>query len=231
MTENNISSASDTITMYCTQTDLVWDIVDKDGVNYVKQAYITKKYQDTAWIFDTAYKFFRQEAVKIISKPQEAESPIWMYRDKKWAVPNAGCRRMCLEIPKDELILFDQRTWTKILNMEYVGTDEEITAFEQEYKRQGVHDPLDIMKSAFYPLLAQKIKKSWQHLFTDPLPEETYWQGAVWYLKKKMGSRGRIMLYYKQELYLQTVQQRWMCSAACYFMEVTCHGKRAACCD
>ena len=48
MTENNISSASDTITMYCTQPDLVWDIVDKDGVNYVKQAYITKKYQDTA---------------------------------------------------------------------------------------------------------------------------------------------------------------------------------------
>ena len=36
MTENNISSASDTITMYCTQPDLVWDIVDKDGVNYVK---------------------------------------------------------------------------------------------------------------------------------------------------------------------------------------------------
>ena len=29
MTENNISSASDTITMYCTQPDLVWDIVDK----------------------------------------------------------------------------------------------------------------------------------------------------------------------------------------------------------
>ena len=152
MTENNISSASDTITMYCTQPDLVWDIVDKDGVNYVKQAYITKKYQDTAWIFDTAYKFFRQEAVKII--------------------------------PKDELILFDRRTWNKILNMEYVGTDEEIAAFEQEYKRQGVRDPLDIMKSSFYLLLAQKIKKSWQHLFTDPLPEETYWQGAVWYLKK-----------------------------------------------
>ena len=72
MTKNNISSASDTITMYCTQPDLVWDIVDKDGVNYVKQAYITKKYQDTAWIFDTAYKFFRQKAVKIIPKPQEA---------------------------------------------------------------------------------------------------------------------------------------------------------------
>ena len=118
MTKNNISSASDTITMYCTQPDLVWDIVDKDGVNYVKQAYITKKYQDTAWIFDTAYKFFRQKAVKIIPKPQEAESPIWMYRDKKWAVPNAGCRRMHLEIPKDELILFDRRTWNKILNME-----------------------------------------------------------------------------------------------------------------
>ena len=82
-----------------------------------------------------------------------------MYRDKKWAVPNAGCRRMHLEIPKDELILFDRRTWNKILNMEYVGTDEEIAAFEQEYKRQGVREPLDIMKSSFYPLLAQKIKE------------------------------------------------------------------------
>ena len=37
MTENNISSASDTITMYCTQPDLVWDIVDKDGNVLVKK--------------------------------------------------------------------------------------------------------------------------------------------------------------------------------------------------
>ncbi len=57
MTKNNISSASDTITMYCTQPDLVWDIVDKDGVNYVKQAYITKKYQDTAWILTLLTSF------------------------------------------------------------------------------------------------------------------------------------------------------------------------------
>ena len=86
---------------FITRFARVYTPADKDGVNYVKQAYITKKYQDTAWIFDTAYKFFRQEAVKIIPKPQEAESPIWMYRDKKWAVPNAGCRRMRLEISKD----------------------------------------------------------------------------------------------------------------------------------
>ena len=90
MTENNISSASDTITMYCTQPDLVWDIVDKDGVNYVKQAYIIKKYQDTAWIFDTAYKFFRQEAVKIIPKPQEAESPCTVIKNGQFQMLAAG---------------------------------------------------------------------------------------------------------------------------------------------
>ena len=101
-----------------------------------------------------------------------------MYRDKN----GLECyRHMCLEIPKGELILFDQRMWTKILNLEYVGTDEEITAFEQEYKRQGVRDPLDIMKSAFYPL-ACKIKKAGAILLIHS--KETYWQGAVWYLKK-----------------------------------------------
>lgn len=218
MTENNISSASDTITMYCTQPDLVWDIVDKDGVNYVKQAYITKKYQDTAWIFDTAYKFFRQEAVKIIPKPQEAESPIWMYRDKKWAVPNAGCRRMRLEIPKDELILFDRRTWNKILNMEYVGTDEEIAAFEQEYKRQGVRDPLTghyevLILSASGSENQEKLAAS----FYGSTSGRDLLARRCLVSEKRLGSRGRIMLYYKQELYLQTVQQRWMCSAACYF--------------
>ena len=92
---------------------------------------------------------------------------------------------MRLEIPKEELILFDQRTWNRILNMEYVGSESEITAFEQDCKRQGIKDPMDIMKSSFYPLLSQKVKKSWMHLFTDPLPEETYWQGAAWCLKKE----------------------------------------------
>ena len=51
MTENNISSASDTITMYCTQPDLVWDIVDKDGVNYVNRLISQRNINDTAWNF------------------------------------------------------------------------------------------------------------------------------------------------------------------------------------
>ena len=212
MTKNNISSASDTITMYCTQPDLVWDIVDKDGVNYVKQAYITKKYQDTAWIFDTAYKFFRQEAVKIIPKPQEAESPIWMYRDKKWAVPNAGCRRMHLEIPKDELILFDRRTWNKILNMEYVGTDEEIAAFASGRPRPTGHYEVLIL-SASGSENQEKLAAS----FYGSTSGRDLLARRCLVSEKRLGSRGRIMLYYKQELYLQTVQQRWMCSAACYF--------------
>ena len=99
---------------------------------------------------------------------------------------DAVCRRKSPPNSKDELILFDRRTWNKIHEHGISWNCEEIAAFEQEYKRQGVRDPLDIMKSSFYPLLAQKIKKSWQHLFTDPLPEETYWQGAVWYLKKDL---------------------------------------------
>ena len=123
MTENNISSASDTITMYCTQPDLVWDIVDKDGVNYVKQAYITKKYQDTAWIFE-------------------------------------------------------------VLILSASGSENQEKLAASFYGSTSGRD-----------LLARRCLVS----------------------EKRLGSQGRIMLYYKQELYLQIVQQRWMCSAACYF--------------
>ena len=58
-----------------------------------------------------------------------------------------------------------------------------------DYQLQNNTDFLCVLgTTAETPTLAEeekkKIKKSWQHLFTDPLLEETYWQGAVWYLKK-----------------------------------------------
>ena len=101
--------------------------------------------------------------------------------------------------------------------MEYVGTDEEIAAFEQEYKRQGVREPLDIMKSSFYPLSGSENQEKLAASFYGSTSGRDLLARRCLVSEKRLGSRGRIMLYYKQELYLQTVQQRWMCSAACYF--------------
>lgn len=173
------------LTMYSVQTKEVLETLEKEGVNYVKKAYIDKKYGESAWIFRTAYDFFCSEAVNYLKKPDEAESPVWMFMDPRRAQPSPDAHRLRLKIPRNEVLLFDLRSWSSILNLSLVGSEEEKKAFEKELARQGITKTQDIMKTGFYPLLKRRITESWKRLFTAPLPEDTYVQGAAWFLKKE----------------------------------------------
>lgn len=180
-----LAEGGNVLTMYTVQTREVLEVLERDGVNYVKRAYIDKKYEESAWIFRTAYDFFSSEAVKYLPKPDEAESPVWMFADPTWAVPGPDAYRLRLRIPRDEVLLFDLRSWSSILNLSLVGSEEERALFEKEMARQGIKRTQDIMGTGFYPILKRKIEESWKRIFTDPLPEEAYIQGATWLLKKE----------------------------------------------
>ena len=52
-------------------------------------------------------------------------------------------------------------------------------------RRQGAGDTTDVFAKPFYPLVKKQIRDSWKALFTEPLPDETWQQGAVWMLKKE----------------------------------------------
>ena len=71
------------VIMWAAQTQIVWRTVQQDGVSYVKKEYIDKKYGETAWIFRTAYDFFIRRFQMKVDKPEEAESPVWLYLDPK----------------------------------------------------------------------------------------------------------------------------------------------------
>lgn len=111
--------------MFTVQADRVLCTLARDGVYYVKKSYVQQKYQETAWIFREAYDFFTAHASEILSKPLEAESPVWLFGDPVWALPDPGTHRLQIEIPKEEVLLFDRRKWNRILNLSYVGTKEE----------------------------------------------------------------------------------------------------------
>lgn len=190
----------ETITMYTSQTNAVTDIIRRDGVSYVKQRYIEKKYQDTAWIFNEAYHFFNRYAAQIVEKPVQAESPVWVFHDPKWAGADQNSSQLKLEIPVNEIILFDLRKWNRILNLELIGTKEEEERFTAELQKWGVRDASDVFSGSFYPILKNKIKKSWAKLFDDSEDilqelkegnfrkfgngDTDYIQGAVWRLRK-----------------------------------------------
>lgn len=168
------------VEMWTSQAQRVWDTIKRDGVYYVKEQYVREKYGDTAWIFQEAYRFFVRKASGIVEKPQEAESPVWMYCDKRWAAPEGDAVRVKLRIPREEVILFDARTWSRILNLSYVGSEEEVMRFEQKLKERGIMYASNVFEKPYYPDLKAEIIKSWDTLFSQGYPEPLYIQGAAW---------------------------------------------------
>ena len=57
--------------------------------------------------------------------------------------------------------------------------------FEKELQRQGVRDSMEIFSKPFYPLLKNRVQKSWDRIFEIEHVEPQYIQGAVWCIKKE----------------------------------------------
>lgn len=171
--------------MWTAQTQRVLDTLEKDGVYYVKKQYVEEKYQETAWSFRLAYHFMGEQMAKRVKRPIDAESPVWMYKEPKWAGAQGSAPLIELEVPSEELILFDLRKWNRILNMSLVGTEAEQRTLDEELKRQGISDISDVFQKPFYPVLKRKVMKSWEKLFEETDVEEGYLQGASWRLRKE----------------------------------------------
>jgi hypothetical protein len=172
--------------MWAVQSPVVRDALERDGSSMVRLSYIDKKYGDTAWSFKTAYAWFSREFERAVERPEGAESPVWLYRDPRWAGTGQDSVTLHLMIPAQELVMFDLRLWTRILSLEYLGQDEkDEEAFAAELARQGISSSAKALRSSFYPLVKQRVIASWGRLLTsaDDCPE-TYLQGGVWCLKK-----------------------------------------------
>lgn len=64
-----------TIRLYSFQTDVVYQVLKRDGVCYSKEEYVRKKYKESAKVFINAYGWFVKEAQHIVPKPEGAEYP------------------------------------------------------------------------------------------------------------------------------------------------------------
>lgn len=172
----------ETVTLWTTQAQVVLDTLEKDSVYYVKHAFVDQKYQESAWSFRTAYREFSKLMAKKVEKPSEAESPIWLFRDERWPFKSEGAYLMKLAVPAEEIVQFDQRDYSSVLNLSLVGSEAEKRAFGEELRRMGIGDPSDVFAKPFYPMQKKRILDSWKTLLEKPLPEETYIQAAAWRL-------------------------------------------------
>ena len=101
---------------------------------------------------------------KYVKKPDGAEYPYWAFREAYNVDQSMGGNFLTLEVPLDEVLLFDMYDWNKILCLQYIGEDEkDEKQFQEQLEMYGIKE-MDAVLSNFYPLQKQQILKSWQRL-------------------------------------------------------------------
>lgn len=181
-----------TVRLYTSQADVVVNVIEKEGVCYSKKEFVQKKYGESAKIFTTAYSWFVKEAQKIVPRPEKAEYPYWAF-DKLYNVDRSGGGRLLtLNVPVEEVILFDLYDWNKILCMKYLGeTEQEEKDFRIRMAQCGISEQ-EAMLTSFYPQWKQEIQESWSRLFRydrrQKAGEETQAggiQAGLWRIRKE----------------------------------------------
>ncbi|HZX20796.1 MAG TPA: DUF3841 domain-containing protein [Clostridia bacterium] len=181
------------VMLYSPQSEVVVNILERDGVCFSKKEYVVKKYEESAPIFVAAYDWFVMEAQKYSPKPEDAEYPYWAFRDLYSVEQSEDSKLLRLYIPLDEVIFFDMYDWGKILRLQYVG---ETKADEEQFRRAladyGIRKESDVILTNFYPDLKRRVQDSWKRLFRH---HENIKQGDIkgvgsiqaglWQLKKE----------------------------------------------
>lgn len=165
--------------LWTSQSPEVWRLLEEQDITTVKKEHIRKKYGSCAWSFLIAYDFMAKKLAQKVLPPEGAESPVWFFADPKWAGEDA-CP---MDVPEEEILLFDLRKWYRVLSLSYVGTAKEEADFDHMLRRQGIRDSSDVFRTPFYPLQKRQIIASWDQIFD--LPEDPqYHQAACWQLSK-----------------------------------------------
>lgn len=159
------TECGNTVILYASQADPVWQAIQRDGVAFSKPEYVRMKYGISAPVFLTAYHWFVQQLPRYVPKPVGAEFPYWAFGDQYLMESGHTSHVLTLEIPVGDAVFLDMQDWNKVVQLKYIGeTGDEERRFQRELKERGLR-PADVMLSNFYPDLKQMTYDSWQRIF------------------------------------------------------------------
>ncbi|PAB58783.1 DUF3841 domain-containing protein [Anaeromicrobium sediminis] len=163
--------------------------LEEHGVYRVKEEYIKEKFDTIAPFYLKAYKRYTEGASKVVPKPEGVKYPIWLSTTENMMLqPTEDTVVFHLEVPKDYVVITDQEKWGYVINYWYVPLNkEDERKHNEELKKYGIGDESALIMSSkgnFYPLLRDKIKKSWDRLFDNNIRLGDLTQATLWEIKK-----------------------------------------------
>jgi len=169
------------IELFAAQTPIVLETLESNGRYVVKKEFIINKYGEAAPVMLKAYDWFVRQFSQKVPRPDGAEYPVWLYKDPAYATVHPAQHLIHLSIPKDCLLLFDNKGWERILSMSYVEKNaDDWNLFEEKLTRMGIDCGFTAFQKPFYPQIRREIEASWPRIF-DLKPGSVV-RGATWEL-------------------------------------------------
>lgn len=170
--------------LYTAQSDIVLKKLKSQNCVYVKKKYIEKKYGEkiSKNIF-IAYNWFVNEFKKRVDKPNLAEYPFWLFKDKTYAKTYGSSNLLKVNVDNSKIVLFDNHKWERVLSLNYVGNSlKEEKEFDKKLKKYGLQTGLDVFNSPLHIKLQKEIKESFKKIFE--IDKNSTLRAASWSLKK-----------------------------------------------
>jgi len=178
------------VKLWTRQHKNVLDELEEHGVYRVKKEYILEKMDTISDYYLKLYEWYGRNASKKVAKPEGTIYPIWFSTSSEMMLQPVD-NTVVLEIEVDikNVVYTDVNKWGYVVNYFYLPLNsEDEEKHNAELKKYGINDESSLIrtdKGNFYPLLKNKIIKSWDRLF-EPFDERnTLSQATLWEIKKE----------------------------------------------
>lgn len=160
----------ETVTLYTRQNDKTLAQLERDGRIVNERLYVRLHFGDCADLFLESYEWFAREASKRVPRPDDGRLSIWCSISRENCLkPIPGTVVYVLDVPKEQVIYFDDEKWDYVLNRIYLPKDmEDREAYRRHLKEIGVDNGFEFFQGRYkgmYPEEERRIRESWNRVF------------------------------------------------------------------
>lgn len=164
----------------------ILNVLKEHGRYIVKKEYIEQKMEDHAGLYLDVYAWFVGKAEKIVPRPPDVNYPIWVSLSEEEKIANSdGNVLLEIDIDKDRLITIDIDKWGRIVNYMYIPENGEDEQKHEKLLADYRVDDTKAYMTPFYPVIKNKIIKSWDRLFDDNIVLSPVRVGTIWEIKQE----------------------------------------------
>jgi len=157
------------------------------GVYTVREGFVRQKYTTITEHYAYLYRLLTSMAKARINISEGLLYPVWLSPEGTDAIPESSdAVFLRMDIPEGNYILANDEVWEHMINHIYYPIDEaDELAHEAELARYGISNPSSLINGSagnFYPLLKQKVLKSWEGIYSVKPQDPSRIVGLCWEL-------------------------------------------------